>query len=70
MPVSRMLPPKVMRSTMAAQRRGSVKVLVQPTGAGTCSGWGVRAAAWPFPGFPGSVISEARVSYVRQYLNS
>jgi hypothetical protein len=25
-----MLPPKVRRSTMAAQRRGSVKVLVQP----------------------------------------
>ena len=30
MPVSMMLPPKVRRSTMAAQRRGSVKVLVQP----------------------------------------
>jgi hypothetical protein len=29
-PVSMMLPPKVRRSTMAAQRRGSVKVLVQP----------------------------------------
>jgi hypothetical protein len=28
-----MLPPKVRRSTMAAQRRGSVKVLVQPSGA-------------------------------------
>lgn len=28
--VSMMLPPKVRRSTMAAQRRGSVKVLVQP----------------------------------------
>ena len=29
-PVSMMLPPKVSRSTMAAQSRGSVKVLVQP----------------------------------------
>jgi hypothetical protein len=28
-----MFPPKVRRSTMAAQRRESVKVLVQPTGA-------------------------------------
>ncbi len=28
-PVSMMLPPKVRRSTMAAQSRGSVKVLVQ-----------------------------------------
>ena len=30
MPVSMMFPPKVRRSTMAAQSRGSVKVLVQP----------------------------------------
>ena len=30
MPVSMMLPSKVSRSTIAAQRRGSVKVLVQP----------------------------------------
>ena len=30
MPVSMMVPLKVRRSTMAAQSRGSVKVLVQP----------------------------------------
>lgn len=30
MPVSMIVPLKVRRSTMAAQRRGSVKVLVQP----------------------------------------
>ncbi len=29
-PVSMMFPPKVSRSTIAAQSRGSVKVLVQP----------------------------------------
>jgi hypothetical protein len=44
---------------VAAQRRGSVKVLVQSTGAGTCSAWGICAAAWPFLVFPGSVIFEA-----------
>ena len=29
------------------------------TGAGTCSVWGICAAACPFPVFPGSVIFEA-----------
>jgi hypothetical protein len=31
----------------------------QSTGAGTCSVWGICAAACPFPVFPGSVIFEA-----------
>jgi hypothetical protein len=30
-----------------------------PTGAGTCSVGGIRAAAWRFPVFPDSVIFEA-----------
>jgi hypothetical protein len=43
-----MLPPKVRRSTMAAQRRGAVKVLVQPSGAERLVG-GDRDAGFLFP---------------------
>ena len=47
-PVSMMWPLKVSRSTIAAQSRGSVKVLVQPSGAGTCSLSRVPAATWSY----------------------
>ena len=46
MPVSRMVPPKVRRSTIAAQSLGSVKVLVQPPKDYGCDGDGCLLLAF------------------------
>ena len=47
------------RSPLLTAVAMTIGFLPQPTGAGTCSVWGIRAAAWRFPVFPGSVIFEA-----------